>query len=421
MPPTSRSLTMATTLCLLAGPCFADNTTPIEPLASPQGTLSGWKLDEFLIRYHDQYGEAAKKAKLTPDGDTVIPLTVKRDLAQPYRGELAIAVGDKDEYTIAEIRSIYPAKPTKEEVQAKLPAWKKIPYITKAGEQKWEDGEAKYQAKEGPIHLRREAGDLKELKDAKGAKIGFSDNRLQEGNGAWNTEGALIFPLRWKREGADASSLSVHLTPAVSWNFVEQEAPGKSDVDELKLSAPIIMGHTPGGRLDPQEYIAIVEPYYQTDWDFDGEILGGSLKLEYVGKVGPVHFGSFHSLFDASEAKSIDDILAYRLRIKPMLDYSEVVKKGGFDRAEDDDWLRLGGEVSFELRFFGSDNPLDLGITYRFAEEVHGDGGFSDLFKANATLWLSPNAGLTLEYQKGETPVADKDIDLITLGLELKL
>jgi hypothetical protein len=49
-----------------------------------------------------------------------------------------------------------------------------------------------------------------------------------------------------------------------------------------------------------------------------------------------------------------------------------------------------------------------------------GDGIYSDLFKASTTYWINRYAGLTLEYQKGDTPVADKAIDLLTFGLQLR-
>jgi hypothetical protein len=65
-------------------------------------------------------------------------------------------------------------------------------------------------------------------------------------------------------------------------------------------------------------------------------------------------------------------------------------------------------------------NALDAGVSYQFLEKVSGSGGYSHLFKAHTTLWLIENAGITLAYSKGNTPVAVKPIDLITLGLELK-
>jgi hypothetical protein len=62
-----------------------------------------------------------------------------------------------------------------------------------------------------------------------------------------------------------------------------------------------------------------------------------------------------------------------------------------------------------------------LGASYEMLEALSGEGGFSDLLKLRATLRLNDYAGLTLEYSVGDTPVADQEIDLITLGLELKL
>ena len=90
-------------------------------------------------------------------------------------------------------------------------------------------------------------------------------------------------------------------------------------------------------------------------------------------------------------------------------------------RKEGDDWMRAGATVSLDFRLGGEVfNPLDIGVSYQFLGALSGSGNYSELFKPHATWWLSESAGLTLEYSKGDTPVADKSIDLLTLGLEFK-
>jgi hypothetical protein len=45
---------------------------------------------------------------------------------------------------------------------------------------------------------------------------------------------------------------------------------------------------------------------------------------------------------------------------------------------------------------------------------------YSHLFSAHSTLWFVKNFGKTLQYSKGETPVAAQPTDLVSLGLEFK-
>jgi hypothetical protein len=104
------------------------------------------------------------------------------------------------------------------------------------------------------------------------------------------------------------------------------------------------------------------------------------------------------------------------------MDYS-VTERGGIHttRKEGDDWFRAGGLGSFDLRLgLKTFQSLDAGVSYELLQAVSGSGGHSYLFKTHCTLWLVENAGATVEYSKGDTPVSDKAIDLLTFGLEFK-
>jgi len=354
-----------------------------------------------------------------------------------YYTTLVSDLGHGPPFTWQELDQRIPPAPSKQEAEDAKPGWQKIDYVTK--QMVSDEGKTKL----GALQVRRNTSEAaKALKDATGAKIGFSDNRLQTGDGAWNSEGALIYPMvfEWDRGSSepDGSSLWTQLAPAVYWHLAEtQDSTGKTkDVQELKLSVPVAFSYVPPARRRQGPYVpgpapasnsamtivTQLEPYYDTDFSLTHQIWGTTVSLEYVGKVGPLHLGGFVGLFDTNpESTEAGDLFMYSLRLRPLFDYSQTERGGPYTkRVAGDDWSRVGAEASLDFRFGGGKSPLDIGVSYRFLQAVSGTGGFSDLLKPHVTWWVSPNTALTLEYQRGETPVADQDIDLISLGLEFK-
>lgn len=282
----------------------------------------------------------------------------------------------------------------------------------------------------GPFRVRRSVDDIRDgiggieltgpdpdIAEAKGAKISYSDNRLESGHGAVSSEGAVFFPVL-KRTRQDRFGI----VPAVSWNLQEQQTKGKEDLDELKFSVPLYYEH----RIAKEDDYAILtlEPYYQTDTDLDGSIWGTTLSAAYKGNLFPVG----DRYFRLNEWQfAFDTKVSYRLRGAALLDYSETHGTSRFSsRKENDDWFRIGADLGFDAAFFRQEGQnegegkITYGINYKAFDDLSGDGHYSDLFSTNLTWWMSKYTGLTLEYQKGETPIADEDVDLITLGLEFR-
>ena len=63
---------------------------------------------------------------------------------------------------------------------------------------------------------------------------------------------------------------------------------------------------------------------------------------------------------------------------------------------------------------------LETVAAYQMLAGITGAPDYSDLLSLSGKLWLNPFAGFTVEYQRGDTPVAQKAIKLLTIGLELK-
>lgn len=295
----------------------------------------------------------------------------------------------------------------------------------------------------GPIRLRRTTGEIntrsdaiqsdgpdEKIREAKGAKIAYSDNRLKNGSGAWNSEGALYLPFIWSaQERANEADKTdkpdrdhrFGFAPAVAWNVQEQQGAGKADVDELKFSVPIYADF--GGGPESRYWTTILEPYYQTDTDFDGAIWGSTASVAFRGLVfGEGRKGLYLNQWQFLAGNST----SYKIGLKGLLDYSETHATSPFSkRKKDDDWLRAGLEAGFSLGLFRDDEmpdkaPLVFNVGYKFLDAWSGDGGYSDMWNVSLTYWVNDYVGFSGEYQKGETPIAKEEIDLITLGMEFR-
>lgn len=380
------------------------------------------KLEEHEAALYLAYRDDEPLSKLLAPGQLSLDIDMLVAAMQDDLDDLQSETGHDAPWTWQELDAL------KGDDQKK-PGWKKITGVTVAKPL----GEKGDKGSLGPIRLRKSGSELaKNSSNAKGALIGFSDNRLINGGGAWNTQGALGYPVKFFFQHGPGRSTEFEITPVFGWNLAEAEGTAEYEVNELDFSLPVIVYISPGGNKMTGTYeknisaasdrgfsrlwIVTAKPYFQTDFDFRHEIYGIEASAEYVGYLfgSKLYFGGFQSI--ASNG------LQYQLRVIPRVDYSET-EKGGIHttRQEGDDWFRLGGQVALDFRI-GEEyfNSLDIGTSYQFFEALSGQGGYSDLFNTYATWWLSENAGMTLEYSKGNTPVAAQKIDLVILGLEFK-
>jgi hypothetical protein len=391
------------------------------------------KLDRQQAALYIAYRDNEPLAKFISPNQTALDFSKVVDIMAEKLQDLELETGHDAPWTWQELDAAYPPQAKSE--TSPSPGWKNIEGVTTA--KKFKNNKTASSSSLGPFRLRKTADDLtkKSLSDAAGATIGYTYNRLQSGDGAWNSQGILDYPVTWAREYGEyraGRSLELQLGPAVEWNLAEtQQADGK-DVQELSFEIPTIIYFSPGRQkmtctyeeniaAAGQTYLSALwvfqaKPYFQTDFSFQNEIYGATASAEFVGGIfgSQLIVGGFQDLGHSG--------LQYQLRVIPKLDYS-VTERGGphTDRKPGDDWFRLGGTVSLDFRLGGeSFNSLDLGVSYSLFQAVSGSGGYSGLFKTHVTWWLTENIGPSLEYSKGETPVADEPIDLLALTLQLK-
>lgn len=326
--------------------------------------------------------------------------------------DLRSKTGHEAPWTVAELDHAFPPAPSKAEKQAALPAWRKVAGLTQVREL-GKNGDA---GKIGPVRIRRSTTELvKGLGAAKGATVAFSNNHLQAGHGVWNTEGAIDYPITLIRQTGLGKSVETSLSPTVEWRVAQTQNVNGNTVEELGLSLPLTAYISPGLTTSAL-WVLQAKPYFQTDFSGGHEIYGAQASMEFVGDVlwETVYLGGFQNIGSSG--------LQYQLRLIPQLDYSATEQSGQHTkRVKGDGWLRAGGLGSLDFRLGASTHtPLDLGISYQMLDTLSGNGGFASLFRTYATLWFNPNAGLTFEYSRGETPIATQKIDLLTLGFEFK-
>lgn len=408
-------------LSFLAAPVEASENVSAKSFAGADEMLEEHEVALYLAYHADE-----PLSKFLAPGQLSLDIDMLVAAMQDNLDDLQSLTGHDAPWTWQELDSLAIAKKRDDQ---KKQGWKKITGVTVA-EPLGENGD---KGSLGPIRLRKSGSELaKALRNAKGTSIGFSDNRVSNGGGAWNTQGALGYPVKFFFQHGPGKSTEFEITPMFGWNLAEAEGKAEYEVNELDFSLPVIVYISPGRNKMTGTYeenisaagdhgfsrlwIVTAKPYFQTDFGFRHEIYGIEASAEYVGYLfgSKLYFGGFQNIASSG--------LQYQLRVIPRVDYSETAKGGiHTTRQEGDDWFRLGGQVALDFRigeaYF---NSLDIGTSYQFFEALSGQGGYSDLFNTYATWWLSENAGMTLEYSKGNTPVAAQKIDLVILGLEFK-
>jgi hypothetical protein len=284
--------------------------------------------------------------------------------------------------------------------------WQQIEGVTKAKE--WVSADKTTKWSLGPIQLRKSADELgKKLSDAKGFALGYTDNRIGDQPGVWNSTGLAYLQLKI---GSD-----LEVGPAAEWQLAQTNDKQKHDVEGVTYGLPLraffATSTTYSGLWAVQG-----KPYYQTDFSGGHQIRGLEASGEFVGR--PFGTGFYVGAFQQISGTPWQ----YQFRVVPKLNYSMVKKAGRHStRKLGDDWLRLGGLVSLDYRLGGeSTPPLDFGLSYEFAGNLRSNGGHGDLLKANVTWWANDNVGFTIERSRGDTPIAAEKVDFLKLGFEFK-
>jgi hypothetical protein len=270
--------------CSLTMRSLADETSKAKDFARQGPNLTYEETVEYLIfRFDVPLNKVMSKfGQLTMAG--------KAKAVEEQLWFLKSITGHEAPYTVAELEATWPLTPNALQKYEEKDSWQKIPLVTtplisKTTEYQPPDGnnyrktysgtpdkvmkEEKAHVSSlpadgsvlgvprsteswGPFRLRRstwpvmdtwletENGqDTQNLAAIKGARIGYSNNYLVGGNGAWSTEGALIWPFHGIYEPNGKDSLLVHAGFATSWKNESPQKIGQASVDELRFSLPL--------------------------------------------------------------------------------------------------------------------------------------------------------------------------------------
>ncbi len=221
----------------------------------------------------------------------------------------------------------------------------------------------------GQLMFRQKVEDWnKGVGDVEGVFVSYADNRLKE-NRTWATKGSISYPVQFfsesKGEGEDSNPNynygNFAIIPSIKWNYFDLSDDETKDAEELTFITSFYssVSHKIDGfdaysarsGLSSFRSDFYLSPFYSTDFDFDGEILGTNLTYEPVMQFGEsFQTGSWHKLTESLPP-------AYLLRFIPGLTYSHVASEGPFIKREKND-DSFGTTASFELAcIVGSDQP----------------------------------------------------------------
>ncbi len=285
----------------------------------------------------------------------------------------------------------------------------------------------------GPVRLREKYEDWdKGLKEVDGAFISYANDRIED-TGIWQSKGALIYPIskryQPRRDSEDWNKFvytKLALLPTIKWNR-------QANTEELSFYLPIdyAISHRVRRERDSSGNLKGLAQWrddyyfslsYMTDFDFEGAMINVEFKYEPTVMFGErFKTGSWHGLMDNSNRESTG--IVYLLRIIPGLIYSRVLSESAYiDRQEHDNIFAITTSLELRFKLFGKSSPWEVYGTYNIWYDFSGDlDGYSDILKIGSTWWLNDNVGLSLKYEKGDTPLTNKEIDLVTLNLQLRL
>lgn len=279
----------------------------------------------------------------------------------------------------------------------------------------------------GPFLLRRHPDQWHDdLKDADGARISYTDNR-QAGKSSWSGEGALIYPIQLQGDESgrkrETGSDRWLLLPSTSWHVNQVSRSTADDIEELRFQVPVTYS-TPHRQLGWLRHSNFeLTPFVLTDFSFRGLVSGATFEYAPYIKGGPIDINAgFRRLIRTDAPNRFFDSLTYSIQLGALTDYSHLHSISQYIvRPDHPDYFRTGLKVKGQLKAKISESvELEGNVGYQGMVGLAGAPDYRDLLTLSFKTWLNEYLGFSVEYQKGETPVAQKNVDLMTVGIEMR-
>jgi len=260
------------------------------------------------------------------------------------------------------------------------------------------------------IKIREKLGDwAKSYSKSSGASISFIDDNESDRQTA-SGKGALVFPLVRAADSEGEDDINITYLPAIEWDITDVSGGTDSDTEELKFSGGLSMELGFEGPIST--LIWNVTPFYLTDLDFDGEIIGIETGVIPYLQINNFELNSYRALIGEA---------AYRLGFEPKLQYSRVLTGSEFiTRDEDNTEFSIGVDIEFALKPFGGDTGWEFIAGYSVLEDLENDNETAELWDFKSLFWINKNFAISGLYEDGDAPITRTAKDQFTLGLEYR-
>ena len=249
---------------------------------------------------------------------------------------------------------------------------------------------------------------VESFKTASPALFSYSRDFRSDTN-TWLAKGTVLMPFRVCCESPTSVVTAVSLTPSISFDRLSSEKDKSKEQSALIFRAQTESELT--GVLDGQLFRAFLS--YATDFKFDTKIAAAELEWEPIWLRAGI--GVFHRVAHL-------DFLEYRWRPVVHGEYGYTFANGDSNNLSDDeDFLRLGPRLNLALRP-SELHQLVLSATCDYLGGLIGRPHDSYHVTAGVSWSLDPagHFAVTMQYERGETPLVKDDVDNISLGLSVK-
>lgn len=253
----------------------------------------------------------------------------------------------------------------------------------------------------------------KNLNQSRGANFSYFEDGISTTDTFFG-KGALILPLA-RSENEVGLSENIQFFPFIEWDIKDISEEDKNDKESLKIG----FGINKYTIFDKSNFFTSVNyslaPYYLSDLDLKGEVLGIDFNLTPRFNLLGVEFGAYRHVVE-------NGLFAYKLEVSPSLTFSRVNETSQFiDRPKGDESLAFGGTFELALRPLGFESKWEILSSYTYSKDTKSSSDEdTKLFRLETKYWVNKNFAISIETQEGDEPITNKDIDQNNFGIELR-
>jgi hypothetical protein len=243
------------------------------------------------------------------------------------------------------------------------------------------------------------SSDITPISKVKAATLSYAYDYPSKSS-TWMIKGSMMRPFFFAKE-------KKAFVPSVTFNRVISDDSTK----EANSFVPRLGYHHFLGSSDVHIFRFLLN--YGTDFSFESAQYGAELEYEPVLEKLP--FGRYSVLIGQS-----NPALEIRIKVVAQLQGGYVEESGNKENLKDESsYFRAGGKGTLDLRFFER-LELSAGYTYLHAFEGTPENSQQKIFSASYSLGDDGNIALKVEYQYGNVPITQEEVENLTIGFGVK-